>query len=250
MDTRVSSVLADILNRFKKGDIPECVALSMYPVPEIPAKNWSFLNRTIMIMRGTSDARGFRQWEQAGRKVKKGAKAFYILAPLIFKNKKSEELLVKGFKPVPVFRLEDTEGEPLDYQQIELPELPLMEKARAWGVNIKPIAGNNRHFGYFSAKTQEIALATEEECVFFHELCHCAEARLWKVAPGQNALEEVSAELGAAALCRIVGKSGDKYLGNNYRYIETYADDWGYSPIYACMKVMKNVEAILNHILE
>ena len=47
-------------------------------------------NRLLMMLAGTEDARGFRQWEKVGRMVKKGAKAFYILAPRIIKVKDEE----------------------------------------------------------------------------------------------------------------------------------------------------------------
>jgi hypothetical protein len=34
--------------------------------------------------------------------------------------------------------MEDTQGKPLDYQQIELPSFPLMEKAKEWAYLSKP----------------------------------------------------------------------------------------------------------------
>jgi hypothetical protein len=121
---------------------------------------------------------------------------------------------------VPVFRVEDTEGEPLDYQKIELPELPLMELAKEWGISIKAIPGNYRYFGYFSQDRREIALATEEESVFFHELSHAAHERiLGEIKRGQDWRQEIVAELSASVLCKIVGKTS-KHLGNSYRYIE------------------------------
>ena len=41
-----------------------------------------------------------------------------------------------------VFRVEDTDGEPLDYQKMELPEFPLIEKAKEWGIFVKAVPGN------------------------------------------------------------------------------------------------------------
>jgi hypothetical protein len=40
---------------------------------------------------GTEDARGFKQWKEVNRYVKKGAKAFVILAPRFIKNGAKEE---------------------------------------------------------------------------------------------------------------------------------------------------------------
>jgi len=134
-----------------------------------------------MFLAGTNDARGFRQWQEVGRHVKRGSKAFTILAPRFIKkdaeDQEETKTILVGFLSVPVFRVEDTEGKPLDYQKIELPELPLMEVAKEWGISMKAIPGNYRYLGYFSQDRREIALATEEECVFFHELVHVAHQR-------------------------------------------------------------------------
>jgi hypothetical protein len=110
-----------------------------------------------------------------------------------------------------------TEGEPLDYQKIELPELPLMEIAKEWGISVKAIPGSYRYFGYFSQDRKEIALATKEESVFFHELVHAAHQRiLGELKQGQDWKQEIVAELSAAVLCRVVGRPS-KHLGNSYR---------------------------------
>ena len=129
MNEKVKQALNSILQRFKSGDIPEALAYSMFPIPNIPASRWSLLNRTLMFISGTSDARGFNQWKQVNRYVKKGSKAITILAPRFIRKQEEDEEEAKsvlvGFLAVPVFKVEDTEGEPLDYQKIELPELPL-----------------------------------------------------------------------------------------------------------------------------
>ena len=112
MQHKVKEVLTNILNRFKTGDIPKAIAFSMFPIPNIPAAKWSLCNRTLMFFAGTSDARGFIQWMRAGRHVKKGAKAFFILAPKISKRENDEgeeETFLSGFLAVPVFRMEDTD---------------------------------------------------------------------------------------------------------------------------------------------
>ncbi len=75
-----------------------------------------------MLMNETEDARGFRQWEKVGRRVKKGAKAFYILAP------------VRKKVPVKVRRVEKAvvEGEEV---VIEIEETVMVEKL----VSFKPV---------------------------------------------------------------------------------------------------------------
>jgi len=252
METKVQQALGLILKAFEDGNIPEAVAMSTFPPAIVPMNSWSFLNRTLVFLSGTADARGFRQWQSANRYVKKGAKALHILVPLIKKKKdeNEEKMFLYGFKTAPVFRVEDTDGQPLDYEQITLPELPLMDRAKEWGISVKAIPGNYQYYGYFSPSRQEIALATKEECVFFHELTHCAESRLLDLKPGQDPLQEIVAELGAHALCRIAGKTGEQSLGNSYRYIARYAEKVKLSPHQACLKVLNRVESALNLILE
>jgi hypothetical protein len=221
MNEKVRQALESIVQKFKEGDIPEAIAYSMFPIPNIPASKWSLLNRTLMFISGTSDARGFNQWKMVGRYVKEGSKAITILAPR-FTMKETDDgeekkPILVGFLAVPVFKVEDTDGEPLDYQKIELPELPLIEVAKDWGISIKAIPGNYRYFGYFSQDRKEIALATKEESVFFHGLAHAVHQRvLGELKRGQDWKQEVVAELSASVLCKIVGNTS-KHLRNSYR---------------------------------
>ncbi|MBF0330221.1 MAG: antirestriction protein [Nitrospirae bacterium] len=244
MNEKVKVILEEILRRFETGDIPEAIALSMFPIPNIPANKWSLLNRTVVFFSGTHDARGFNQWKETGRFVKKGAKAIHILAPRF--KKEEEEQILSGFMAVAVFRVEDTEGVPLSYEQIEL-ELPLMELAKNWGISIRTIPGNYRYYGYYSQSRNEITLASQEECVFFHELSHAAHKQvLGQLKGGQDWRQEIVAELSAAALCHIVGKRPNDTLGHSYRYIERYAKKAKLSAYQGCVKVISDVEKVLH----
>lgn len=256
MNKKIKEVLDGILERFKSGDIPDAVACAMFPVADdIPSSKWSMLNRVIMYLSGTSDARGYRQWQKNNRYVKKGAKCFYILVPYIKKEideetgKESEVLL--GFSGRPVFRYEDTDGEPLADLDLKLPELPLIERARKWGISVRAVPGNFRYYGFYSSKRNEIALATPEESTFFHELSHAAHERIkGKLKPGQDPFEEIIAELSAHALCVLVGKQASDSIGNSYRYIERYARKINHSPHSACLKVMAETEKVLKLVLK
>ena len=81
MQAKVKQVLNQIVDQFKSGNIPQAVAYAMFPVADVPSARWSLLNRTFMFLAGTADGRGYKQWLSAGRHVKKGSKAFYILVP-------------------------------------------------------------------------------------------------------------------------------------------------------------------------
>ncbi|MFC1488943.1 ArdC-like ssDNA-binding domain-containing protein [Thermodesulfobacteriota bacterium] len=254
MNTKVKHVLDGILAKFKSGEIPEAVALASYPIPNIPSTKWSFTNRTLMFLSGTGDARGFRQWNKANRWVKKGSRAIYILVPC-FKKEINEETgeekdVIRFFKTSPVFKYEDTKGERLDYECIELPDLPLIQKAKEWGISVKAIPGNYRCHGYYSPSRKEIALATPEEISFFHELSHAAHEKVkGGLKQGQDPLQEIVAELSAQALCRIAGRRSNDTLGNSYKYIEGYAEKVKMTPYSACLKVIAETEKVLNFIL-
>lgn len=257
MNPKVKSVLDQVVEQFKSGNIPEPIAMAMFPIPDVPSSKWSFLNRTIIALSGTGDARGFRQWKQASRYVKKGSKAVYILVPYLAKKKgkadtngdDDKEILI-GFSAKPVFRVEDTDGEALDYQEIELPDLPLLEKAHAWGISVKAIPGNFSYYGYYAPSRKEIGLATPEEKTFFHELSHVGHQKVkGSLRAGQDPLQEIVAELSAQVLCHIVGRKQEDSTGNSYRYIENYSKKLKVEPFRACLKVLSEVEQVLSLIL-
>ena len=52
---------------------------------------WSLLNQLVCYFTGLTDFRGYKQWHEAKRFVKKGEKATHILVPWIKKEKDEEE---------------------------------------------------------------------------------------------------------------------------------------------------------------
>lgn len=60
---------------------------------------------------------GFNAWRKLNRIVRKGEKAIWILAPMVYKNADAEdgqdEKVIRGFKFVPVFDVAQTDGEEL-----------------------------------------------------------------------------------------------------------------------------------------
>jgi len=253
MTPKVKETLDKILACFESGNIPQSIAYSMFPIPHIPCAAWSLMNRTLVFLSGTMDARGFKQWNSVNRYVKKGSKALYILVPYIKRIEDDNndcQFKLTGFGACPVFRVEDTDGEPLEYQDIELPELPLMDRARDWGISIKAIPGNYRYYGYYAPNRKEIALATNQEDIFFHELAHVAHHKIQGyILPVQDLRQEVVAELSACALARMVGKSLADTTGNHYHSIKQYADQFEMSVHCACLRVLSDTEKVLNLII-
>lgn len=251
MEDKIKKTLSIILEAFQSGIIPEAIACTRFPIPNIPSSKWSLLNQLLMVFSGTSDARGYQQWKQVNRYVKKNSKSIFILVPWLKTDKEDNEVSkLIGFMAKPVFRVEDTDGEPLDYQSIKIPDLPLMDRAKEWGISIKAVGGSMEYNGYYLPKQKEIHLASPEERTFYHELSHVAHEKvLGSLKTGQHPTQEIVAELSAQVLCRLVGKTMDSQTGNSYRYIEGYASIIDCSAYKACLKLLSEVEKVLNLIL-
>ena len=261
-EERIQSAIRKIIDLFVSGNVPQAIAIATFPPFDVPSNAWSLLNRLIMAFSGTSDSRGWRQWKQVGRYVRKGEKAFYILAPRMMKKSVDdpeeesgvrEVHICSGFVPVPVFAIEQTEGEPLDYQELELPELPLIGKAREWGIDVKPIAFQGGYRGYYqhSDAGEKIRMATAHEKTFFHELSHATHKRIkGNLQGGQDARQEIVAELAAQTLAQLVGTEMESTLGNSYEYIKGYAEKLHKDVGRACLSVIADVEKILTLVLK
>lgn len=250
---RVKDTLNQILEVFQSGNIPEKIAHASFQAKDIPSNKWSFLNKIIMLCADTEDLRGYNQWKEVNRFVKKGAKAVWILAPRMKKEKDKngdENFHLIGFLSIPVYRYEDTEGREVDYKLLELPEFSLLERAKEFGLDVRAVPFNNNYWGAYNQKKGTIELATPEEQVFCHELSHHAHKLIkGELKPGQIPLQEVVAELSASALMYIIGK--EPKTGNTYRYIENYCKECNppISPISGCILVLGEVEKVIKLIL-
>ncbi len=260
MNQRVEKVVNKLLESFKTKNIPQVVAYAQFPIPNLPCSKWSFLNQIIVLSNDTVDCRGYLQWKEVNRNIKQGAKAIYILVPYMKKVEKEEnekstdsesnEVLM-GFMSKPVFKVEDTEGESLEYEDIQLPEHPLLERAEELGVEVKSAPGSYQYYGYYNTDRKEIILATPEEKTFFHELAHVAHEKvIKKLKPGQNPAQEIVAEFTAQVLCNMVGKTMDRHLGNSYIYIERYAQALEMTPHKAVLSLLLEIDKILKLILK
>jgi antirestriction protein ArdC len=214
----------------------------------VPCRSWSWRNQLLVALRGFKDARGFRQWQEVGRSVKKGERAFYILSPLSKKvqdDKTGEEkTIIYGFKGTPVFGYEQTDGKPLPPADPEaarwVETLPLIEVARAWGLSVELF--NGKAASYLGAYRHHagIALGVKNLSTWAHELVHAADHRNGKLnGLGQHWRNETVAELGGAVLLQILGYPHDADLGGCWEYIQRYAEKAGLEVIDACGKVLQ-----------
>jgi antirestriction protein ArdC len=253
-EEKSKQALEKLLEMFRTGTAPEMVARTVIRRTQAdgstPSDNWSLGNHILMLLADTEDARGFKQWQEVGRTVKKGSKAFYILAPCTrkFKEKDKEtgeekdRVIITGFKGIPVFKYEDTEGADLparqhiDYSPETLP--PLYEVARTWGINVKYLPMRGNYYGRTNGTTS-IELNTHEAKTFYHELSHCAHAKIrGGLKGGQHADQEIVAEFSAAVLAEMYGGAAH---GNTWNYIKGYSG-------HDINKALKNILRLINEI--
>ncbi len=254
MNGKVKAILDKLLDSFESGNVPEALSIALLPRLDVPSAKWSLCNRLIMFFAGTSDARGFLQWKSVGRYPKMGSKAIYILSPrhrkVVNEETEEEKLVLSGFAGVPVFRFEDTDGEPLEVPQLEPTQLPpLYEVAQQWGLSVNWQSFQGDAYGFYSPGKKEIVLATHDESVFFHELAHAAHEQVkGQLKSGQEWRQEIVAELTAAVLAHLYGKRTND--GRAYRYIRGYAEEAKKDVYRACLSVISDVGKCVEMIME
>lgn len=240
MDKRVESVLDNIVQKISGDTISSFMSKSLFGA-DVPMIKWSMLNQLVCFLAGTQDARGYRQWQKVGRYVEKGMKAIWILAPNMgkIKKKRQEEIEIDGlietveteeevqklfgFKTVPVFRYEDTDGEPLEYEQkirrIEPEKLPLYDVARDLGLTVQVGLTSIGEYGSFSPGSKEIRLCSDSEQTFLHEISHAVDQHLGNYKDYESG--EIVAELSACFLASLYGLKAD--IGDTQEYIKSWS---------------------------
>lgn len=260
---KAAATLSEVLRIFESGDFPAAVERTVIhrlsTDPEQPSSKWSLGNQMIMLLlAGTDDARGFKQWQEVGRRVKKGARAFSILGPITRKITPDDDaqaddadrtarVIVTGFRTIPVFRIEDTEGDDIaraDYTPAALP--PLREVADALGLSVSYQPFADRIYGYYSPDRREIRLMTHDVKTWFHELAHAADHSVHpdELKAGQDPKTEIVAEVAAVTLARLYGFEGWEWHGA--QYVASYAKA---DPARAAMQLISRIQRILDRIL-
>lgn len=249
---RADELLRGLVEMFESGDLPEAVAQTQLRrlAGTRPMDSWSIGNQLIALANGTTDARTLKAWNEIGRRVKPGAKAFYILRPrtrmITDEETGRKRPICIGFADTPRFAIEDTEGDPVEYPTYTPAELPpLADVAEGLGIPVSyaPMGDGSR--GYYRTDTGEIVLGTHDVDTWFHELAHAAHAKVERLRGGQDARQEIVAETVAAVLCRLYGFDG--YLAEARDYIGAYAR--GDEPHKVVMKFFGDVQAVLDVIL-
>jgi hypothetical protein len=212
----------------------------------VPCRRWSWKNQLLVALHGYSDARGYRQWQQAGRQVRAGERAFHILSPVtrrVADPAGGERLAVVGFKGTPVFGYEQTEGEPLaayDGDNEWVKALPLLDVAASWGLTVRTYPGEGTgRLGFYQRGGGEIGLGVKNLSTWVHELIHAADdlGGGFKEC-GQHWRSEAVAELGGAVLLRLLGHEAEADLGGCREYLVQCADQVDASVVDVCQWVL------------
>jgi len=144
-----------------------------------------------------------------------------------------------GFKPAPVFKYEDTFGEPLEEEKFDV-EIPCEFEPliRELGLKFRTTAFS-RYYGAYSPHRKEIILASPELIVFLHELAHAVDDKLNNLNGSKEELEVV-AELSAAVVAYLLGYKID------LKQVKHYLHQFKHTTVF---RVINRVEKVVSYII-
>ena len=203
--------------------------------------SYSFTNQMLIgiQMPEATKVNSFKRWGEIGRQVKKGAKGITIFAPMFRKETAkdgTEESKLFGFKPVTVFDLSQTEGEPLAEIWHELTEEPkpgyvedltAATEAAGFTVEFRDLSKEGGRRGYTSFAEKKVVVdsstsAGTQATTLAHELGHIACGHGDQMDEyhsghgGERGRMEVEAESFAYTLSRINGMETPAKASSEY----------------------------------
>lgn len=254
----------NLLVMFESGQMPEAVAFNVIKKQKgiiyKPSDRWSLGNQILQMIQHTDDARGYKQWKDVGRTVIKGRKAIHILAPMTVKVKKinpitgleEERIVIVGFRPIPVFRYEDTEGAELDYIPDFVPseQPPFWDVADQLGIKVSYIPMMGNYLGQYNMLSNTIKLCSEDAVVYFHELAHAVHNTFTDLRKCPHDVAETVAEFSAVVLAHIQGIAGYEKQGWDYIKSATKNRNTPEAALKFIMQCLTDVEKVVTIILE
>jgi len=200
---------------------------------------------------------GFNAWRKLNRLVRRGEKAIWVLAPMVYKDVEDGETdrVVRGFKFVPVFDIAQTDGEglPSICNRLEGGDpkgryAQLVTVAQSCGFSVEDHEFNGNASGDCCHADHRIRVETTNTPAhrvktLAHELAHA----LLHESYENRALAELEAESTAYVVCQGLGiDSGDYSFG----YVATWAGDGDLAVAgikASCERIQKSAGAILQY---
>ena len=285
---KIKTAIAGVMDLLNSGNLPRAIAKATFPNVAKPFSAWSMSNKMLCAVdwiftnypeikkienskeRGEalvkhifealekSDYRGFAQWKEIKRYIKKGQTSnVSILAPSykkysskyyiddngdkvsLGKDDKAPEgkeekvengRFISGFFGIPVFGVDQTSGKEIKYRKLELPKMPYMEVAKFLDIKVEAVGFKGRAYGSFTPALNRIQLATPNQATFFHELSHAVDHYLLQklgykglsMETKQYSEQEIVAQFSANVLAYIVGYEIEQTTAYTKTYIEHY----------------------------
>jgi antirestriction protein ArdC len=196
--------------------------------------SYSFSNVLLIAAQSPTATRiaGFHTWRNLGRTVRRGEKAIWILAPMIYKkdqeHAEDSRAEIRGFKFVPVFDVSQTEGD-------ELPSIchrlsgddahrhfdDLVAVARSLEFTVEEVQLEGAMNGRCSHVVRRIQIEcrnapTQNVKTLAHELAHA----ILHESVESRSLAELEAESTAFVVCHKLGVDSARY---SFGYVASWA---------------------------
>jgi hypothetical protein len=222
--------------------------------------SYSFNNVLLIAAQMPSASRvaGFRAWQRMSRFVRKGEKALWILAPMIYKDIEESsddpKRVIRGFKYVPVFDVSQTDGEELPETTHKLRgEDPagcfarLLAVAHSIGFTVEDAELNGMCNGDCSHEHRRIRVeVTNSPAQRIKTLAHEIAHAILHEKHDDRALAELEAESTAYVVCQALGVDSSDY---SFGYVAGWAGD-GEKAIAAIRLVGERIQKTAEQILD
>lgn len=253
IEAEITNAIEAAMNEHGTGWIKPFSGLCSIPTNAVTGKEYRGLNALWLGIMGISHAAGYGQWQTIGAQVRKGGKGIGITAPLIVKDKKTEDKVLVGFRPATIFDASQVDGwePPVADDGDKVDHTEVLAKVDAYIANTGArITENDQGQACYIPSLDQIKMprrcdftATDTsdatECYYstaLHELIHWTGHksrcdRLDDKSKRGYAFEELVAEIGAVMLCVKLGVSVEvradhaKYLNG---WLKALKDDRKY----------------------
>ena len=250
-----------IINQFLSGEIVENLSRTYLKQSDLPSDKWSRMNKILMYLQGTKDARTWKAWNQVDRWLKPNARRFYIVAPVYVtkqeydeeKKELKEYKVLVGFRPQEEVPIEDTYGSEIEY--VEKPaNLPTIQQiAEKFGLTAEAQRSVSGEWGSYIPSENKISLSSSDISTFLHELVHHGHKLVLKkqkkdLKGGQQLDQEIIAEFGSLVLVHILGFKTKESLKQNMGFTLKYIK--GYIGTNDNEKVVREIKNLFGEITE